>query len=82
MMGELTSDTARSLEGLKPGQKGKISSVRPQESSDLHRLLSLGMVPGTVIELIQRFPTFVVQVNESQLAFDESIARVIFVDPF
>lgn len=71
-----------SLEKLGDGDKAKIAYLLLKQNPELHRLLSLGLVPGTVVEVIQRFPTFVVQVNESQLAFDELIAQAIFVVPF
>jgi Fe2+ transport system protein FeoA len=48
---------------------------------ELNRLLSMGLVPGSKISVVQRMPTYVVHVGESQLAFDESIAAGIFVHP-
>src|ERR1044071_4855789 len=70
-----------SLDKLGRGDRGKITYLMLKKNPDLHRLLSLGLVPGTQIELIQKVPTFVVEVNESQLAFDKSIAEAIFVHP-
>jgi DtxR family transcriptional regulator, Mn-dependent transcriptional regulator len=70
-----------SLDKLSGGSKAKITYLLLKQNPDLHRLLSLGIVPGTVLDVVQRFPTFVVQVNESQLAFDEHIAQSIFVHP-
>jgi DtxR family Mn-dependent transcriptional regulator len=70
-----------SLDKLSSGQKATIAYLDFDRNRELHRLLSLGLVPGTPIEVVQKFPTFVLQVNESQLAFDESIASDIFVTP-
>jgi DtxR family transcriptional regulator, Mn-dependent transcriptional regulator len=70
-----------SLETLKRGDKGKITYLLLKQRPELNRLLSMGLIPGANIELIQLFPTFVIQVNESQLAFDEEIAKAIFVHP-
>lgn len=70
-----------SLDKLRAGEKAKITYLLMKQNPELQRLLSLGMVPGTVLKVIQRFPTFVVEADESQLAFDESIAQAIFVHP-
>ncbi|MCG3205451.1 MAG: hypothetical protein KCHDKBKB_02172 [Elusimicrobia bacterium] len=70
-----------SLDLLSLGAKAKISYLLVKQNPELGRLLSLGLVPGTLIQVIQRFPTFVVQAGETQLAFDDSIAQSIFVHP-
>lgn len=45
----------------------------------MHKLLSLGMVPGTKLKLHQKFPTYIVKVNETQIALDGEIANLIYV---
>ncbi len=70
-----------SLDNLGAGEKGKITYLLLKKNPDLHRLLSMGLVPGAIIEVLQRYPTFVIDLNESQLAFDKSIAEAIFVHP-
>lgn len=69
------------LSKINPGEQARISYLLVKQHPELDRLLSMGLVPGTTVEVIQRFPTFVVQVNESQLAFDEAIAEGVFVHP-
>ena len=39
-----------------------------------------GLVPGSEITLLQRAPTYVVQVGETQLALEADIASGIFVE--
>jgi len=76
----MINDAAQSLESLPRGARARVtllSSVHHQP--ELDRLLAMGLTPGSEIELVQRFPTFVVQVGETQLAFDEAIAHGIFV---
>jgi DtxR family Mn-dependent transcriptional regulator len=70
-----------SLDKLGAGEKGKITYLLLKRNPDLHRLLSMGLAPGAIVEVLQRYPTFVIDVNESQLAFDKSIAESIFVHP-
>jgi DtxR family Mn-dependent transcriptional regulator len=69
------------LSKIGPGERAKVAYLMIKEYPELDRLLSMGLVPGTEIEVIQRFPTYVLQVNESQLAFDEGIAEGVFVQP-
>ncbi len=69
------------LAKLEPGRRAKIAYLQFKKSPDVYRLLSLGIVPGETLRVIQRFPTFVIEAGESQLALDESIAAYIFVRP-
>ncbi len=68
-----------SLDKLDPPSTAKVAYLLTKDNPELVRLLSLGVVPGQQIRLIQRVPTFVVQVGESQIAFDSTIARDIFI---
>lgn len=70
-----------SLDKLSGGQRGKITYLLFKNNPQLQQLLSLGLTPGTPVNVIQKFPTFIVEVNESQLAFDEEIAKSIYVHP-
>ena len=45
----------------------------------MHKLLSIGLVPGTKIKLHQKFPTYIVKVNETQIALDGEVANLIYV---
>ena len=45
----------------------------------MHKLLSLGMVPGTKLKLHQKFPTYIVKFNETQIALDGAVANLIYV---
>ncbi len=68
-----------SLANLEPGSKGKIAYLSLTHHPDLHRLLSLGLIPGTVFNLHQTFPTFVIEIGETTLALEKEIAEKIFV---
>jgi DtxR family Mn-dependent transcriptional regulator len=41
--------------------------------------ISLGMVPGAKLILHQKFPTYIVKVNETQIALDSAVANLIYV---
>jgi DtxR family transcriptional regulator, Mn-dependent transcriptional regulator len=61
------------LDKMKAGEGGKIAYVLLQNHPELHKLLSLGVVPGTEIHLHQVYPAYVLELGESQ------VARNIFV---
>lgn len=68
-----------SLDKLEAGRKGKIAYLLLQRHPELHKLLSLGVVPGTVFNLHQTSPTYVLEVGETTLALEREIAEKIFV---
>ena len=45
------------------------------------QVLGFGIYPGIRIELVQRFPNFVVLCEETEVSFEEALARQIWVDP-
>lgn len=64
---------------LSPGQVGKIVYVLTHKHPQLHKLMSLGIVPGVNLSVHQVFPSYVIQVEETQVALEEEIAREIYV---
>lgn len=69
----------RPLSDLHVGQRGIITFITPKYRSRLHQLSSLGVIPGTVVTLKQRHPTYVIQIEETTIALDKELARSIFV---
>ena len=67
------------LTKLKPGETGRIVYVLTREHPQLHKLMSLGIVPGVLILVHQVFPSFVIQVAQTQLALEKDIANEIYV---
>jgi DtxR family Mn-dependent transcriptional regulator len=51
----------------------------PTKSSRLSKLDSLGIVPGCVIKLLQRNPSYVLQIDETIVAIDPEIAKEIYI---
>ena len=64
---------------LAPGQKGRIAFITPRYHSRLDKLTTFGILPGSLISLHQKHPSYVIQVGETQLAVEEEIAREIYV---
>ncbi|NYT14221.1 MAG: ferrous iron transport protein A, partial [Candidatus Methanofastidiosa archaeon] len=68
-----------SLSDMEPGGEGNIMYLVTKSHPRLQRLSTLGLSPGSKIKVVQTFPTFVVQVDETQIALEKSIAKDIFV---
>jgi len=58
---------------------GKITFIVPSDASRISKLNSLGIAAGSIIKLIQKTPSFVVQIDETTVALDPVIAKEIYV---
>jgi DtxR family Mn-dependent transcriptional regulator len=67
------------LTKFKLGETGRIVYVLKREHPQLHKLMSLRVVPGVLIQVHQIFPLFVIQVADTQLALEKDIASEIYV---
>jgi len=67
------------LKELEVGSKGRIVFIVPSENSRIERLASMGIVPGSIINLKRKKPSFVLEIDETTLAIDDSIAEEIYV---
>ena len=67
------------LKELEVGAKGKIVFIAPSENSRIERLASMGIVPGSVLKLKKKRPSFVLEIDETVLAVDSAIVEDIYV---
>lgn len=67
------------LSKIESGTNVRVAYLQLKKNPDVYRLLSLGLTPGRDLRVIQRYPAFVVEAGESQLALDEAICDHIFV---
>jgi DtxR family Mn-dependent transcriptional regulator len=67
------------LSELVVGQKGKIAYIHSQEPQKLQKLMGMGVMPGMNVALITRFPSYVFQLGQTQIAVDKDIAQDIYV---
>jgi len=67
------------LSGLKPGQGGHIAYLHLMEAQKMQKLAAMGVLPGSPIRLLQRYPSFIFQAGFSQFAVDEELASGIYV---
>jgi len=67
------------LTALKPGERGRVVYIKPRDHHRLHRLSSMGLNPGVMVELHQRRPAFCLRFEETELALDRQVAEDIQV---
>lgn len=68
-----------SLEQLESGETGTLVRLDPMGRGRRNTLTVFGLTPGTRVTLLQRSPSFVVRVGETELGLDREIARQIQV---
>lgn len=67
------------LTDFEVGLKGRIVFIVSAETLRLNRLSSMGIIAGSVIKLLQKKPSLVIQVEETAIAIDPDIAKEIYV---
>jgi DtxR family transcriptional regulator, Mn-dependent transcriptional regulator len=67
------------LSEFEVGASGKITFIVPADPSRISKLNSLGVTAGSVIKLLQKIPSCVVQIDETTVAIDPEIAREIYL---
>ena len=67
------------LEELGLGEEGRIVFIAPKSHQRLDRLSTLGIVPGSILRMHQKNPSYVLQIGETTLALDRDIVKDIYV---
>ena len=68
-----------SLARMSPGRPVRIAFIAPSVLKRMDRLGNYGVVPGTVVTLKQKRPSYVIEVGGTTLALEEEVVREIFV---
>lgn len=66
------------VKDLRPGDLGEVLNLG-ESPSRRNNLAVFGLVPGSEIRLLQRYPSFVVRIGETVLALDGEVAADIVV---
>jgi DtxR family Mn-dependent transcriptional regulator len=64
---------------LQVGESARVAYFSTREHSRLLKLSALGISPGTSIKLIQKWPAYVVQCEETEIALEPEVAKNIHV---
>lgn len=67
------------LRDMEIGDQARIVFIAPERNKTLNRLSIFGVVPGNLVRLEQRRPSFVIKVDETLLAIESKVCEGIFV---
>ena len=67
----------KTLSGMEVGDTVRISYIRSDDHVIINKLFSLGISSGKTIKLRQKFPTYLLQIDNSQVALEKNVAGCI-----
>ena len=68
-----------SCDQLRIGESARVAYFCTREHSRLLKLSALGISPGISLKLIQKWPAYVVQCEETEIALESELAQNIYV---
>jgi DtxR family Mn-dependent transcriptional regulator len=68
-----------SLDKIDVGEEVSIAYILTKDHPRLHKLMSFGISPGVKIKMHQKFPSYVIQIEETQIALEKEIVKDIYV---
>lgn len=66
------------LNEMEIGDSVRISFIRKEDPVLIGKLVSFGVSPGKTIKIRQKFPAYVIQIENSQIALEQDIAADIY----
>jgi Fe2+ transport system protein FeoA len=67
------------LSDFEVGARGRITFIVSTDPSRINRLNALGIAAGSVIRHLQKTPSCIIQIDETTVAIDPEIAKVIYL---
>ncbi len=67
------------LNQLETGKSGKVAYISTSIHSRLHKLTSFGLIPGVTVRVHQKYPSYVISCEQTELALEEDVVRDIHV---
>jgi Fe2+ transport system protein FeoA len=69
------------LAELPLGREALVTRIEVHDPERVNRLASLGILPGSRIALAKRGKVFLASLDRYQVAFDEAVAKAVWVSP-
>jgi DtxR family Mn-dependent transcriptional regulator len=69
------------LVDLPLGASGSVVFIAPKSVARLNKLAAFGLVPGSLVRLVERKPSVVLSCGQTSLAVEDEIGREIYVRP-
>jgi Fe2+ transport system protein FeoA len=79
LMGRREPMAAGTVAELPAGARGVVARLEGDPEL-LTRLTAQGLAPGVAVHLLQRSPTYVIEVGETTLALERSVAKAILLE--
>ena len=76
---QASADRELSLVDLPVGVDALVSRLDTSDRERLHRLASLGILPGASVRLLRRGSAFLASIDRYQVGFDRAVARAVWV---
>jgi DtxR family Mn-dependent transcriptional regulator len=73
------SSIVLSLDKLTAGDNARVIYILTRAHPEMHHLMQLGIMPGAIVRVHQVYPTFVIQIGQTQVAMENNIAKNIFI---
>ncbi|MGD2116034.1 MAG: FeoA family protein [Acidobacteriota bacterium] len=71
--------STRTVRDLTTGERAEVTHLAGESSARRNALAVFGLVPGSEVELLQRYPSYVIQVGETVIALEADVAESIVV---
>ncbi|HYU77865.1 MAG TPA: FeoA family protein [Vicinamibacterales bacterium] len=68
------------LSSVAAHQRARVIRLLQDHLPHAHRLAALGVTPGTTVTVLQTFPGMIFQCDETELAIEPDVARLIVVE--
>jgi DtxR family transcriptional regulator, Mn-dependent transcriptional regulator len=69
----------RPLKDMEAKDQGTIAYLVTNDEGRLHKLMAMGALPGLRVSMIQKFPSYVFQIGQSQFAIEKELAEGVYV---
>ncbi len=73
----MISENRVKLTDLQPGDRARLVFMTPEVE---FRLFGFGLFPGIEIQLLQRFPSYIIRCEHTEIALETCVARQIQVE--
>ena len=74
-----SSRPVKTLAELQEGARGVVVALRASTVGRADRLLALGVTPGAIVTMLQRFPGIVFLCDQTELAVERAVADSVLV---
>lgn len=76
---EVLESVVGTLDKVDVGESATVAYILTKNDPRLHKLMAFGIAPGVKIKMHQKSPTYVIQVEETQIALEKDVVRDIYV---